>query len=235
MTPLATFQRVLIFGKVLSLFLFFQKAYAQAHIEALEKGVIIDTVWCLQQPAETYALYLPSYYSKEKKWPVVYIFEPAARGNLPLKHFREGAEKYGYILVASNNAKNGPWDPIFNAADALFLDTFERFEIDTGRVYTSGFSGGSRAALAVAVITKKVQGVIACGAGFPTVPSYKPTSVDKFVYIGLVGNKDMNYSEHHDVQQTLNNLKSKTIYKVWPYVETVVGSVEGEAITFATD
>ena len=116
----------------------------------------------------------------------------------------------------------------FNAADALFMDTFERFEIDAGRVYTSGFSGGSRAALAVAVITKKVQGVIACGAGFPTAPSYKPTSVDKFVYIGLVGNKDMNYSEHHDVQQTLNNLNIENELLVfegiheWPPSKTIV-------------
>ena len=33
----------------------------------------------------------------------------------------------------------------------------------------------------------------------------------------------------------LLNLNPQTTYKVWPYVETVVGSVEGEAITFTTN
>lgn len=33
----------------------------------------------------------------------------------------------------------------------------------------------------------------------------------------------------------LSNLSPQTTYKVWPYVETVVGSVEGKAITFTTD
>ena len=227
MSP-ANIQRFFVFFQVQLLFLFFQNYHTHAQTGELQRGKIIDTVSCLEQPPQTYALYLPSNYTKEKRWPVIYIFEPAARGSLPLKHFKEGAERYGYILVASNNAKNGPWEPIFESADALFLDTFKRFAIDANRVYTSGFSGGSRAALAVAVITKKVHGVIACGAGFPTVPSYRPTDADKFVYIGLVGDKDMNYSEHNATRQTLNDLGIENELLVfegiheWPPSKTVV-------------
>lgn len=184
-----------------------QKVNGQNPNNNFDRGKIIDTVWAKHDRSESYALYLPSSYSKKRHWPVLYVFEPMARASLPLKFFKQAAEKYGYILVCSNNAKNGPWEPILDAADAMFVDTFSRFSIDSERVYTSGFSGGSRAAVSMAVITRKVQGVIGCGAGFSNVSAYRPSAIDNFVYIGLVGNKDMNYSEHLDVARSLDELR----------------------------
>ena len=174
--------------------------YAQSHA----KGQITDTVMCAHDSTQTYALYLPSNYDPKRKWPVIIIFEPAARGNLPVSKFKEGAEELGYILVGSNNSRNGSWEIAFDAADAMFLDVFERFSIDPERVYTSGFSGGSRIATSVAVITGKIAGIIACGAGYPNVPQYQPSADSKFVYCALVGNQDMNYQEHLQVTEDLN-------------------------------
>jgi len=51
---------------------------------------------------------LPSYYGPEKQWPIIYIFEHAARGRLPVGIFKKTAEEFGYILMASNNSRNGP-------------------------------------------------------------------------------------------------------------------------------
>ena len=176
------------------------------HKTAIENGKLIDTVFCMADPGQSYALYLPSNYSPEKAWPAIYVFEPAARGKLPVSLFKAGAEKYGYVIVASNNSRNGNWDNIIKAGNAMFEDTFARFSIDQSRVYTSGFSGGSRAATAIASITGRISGIIACGAGFSSNPSYQPKKGMKLSYVGIVGDKDMNYQEHHAVKRQLDQM-----------------------------
>jgi len=167
------------------------------------KSKIIDTVYCRLDSSQTYALFLPSTYSDEKKYPAVFIFEPGARGSLPLKKFREGAEELGYVLISSNNSRNGPFEKSFEAANAMFADAFEKYSLDTSRLYTAGFSGGSRTATAVAVLTGKMAGVIACGAGYANNPAYQPSANHNFHYCGLVGNKDMNFLEHIAVEKDL--------------------------------
>ena len=69
--------------------------------------------------AQSYALYLPSAYSGDRRWPIIYCFDPGARGPVPVRLFR-AAEKYGYILVCSNNSHNGPWEPINRAMQAVW-------------------------------------------------------------------------------------------------------------------
>ncbi|MCX6953802.1 MAG: hypothetical protein NTV51_16760, partial [Verrucomicrobia bacterium] len=43
-------------------------------------GRILGTVSCARDPAQTYALYVPSNYTPDKKWPVIFCFDPGARG-----------------------------------------------------------------------------------------------------------------------------------------------------------
>ena len=193
----------------LLLLLYFSAAVAQ---QSLPRGVLVDSVKCESSPDHSYALYLPRNYSPDRKWPVVYIFEPAARGALPVEWFRQGAEKYDYILAGSNDARNGPWDPVFKALNAMSVDVETRFAVDTTRIYTAGFSGGARAAVTVAVLSDRVVGVIGCGAGqaagFPVKPG------GSFDYVGLVGNRDMNYLEVTRFSEKLREMKyqSKVIH-----------------------
>jgi tetratricopeptide (TPR) repeat protein len=169
----------------------------------IEKGKIIDTVRC-KNPKYSYALYLPSKYSDTDKWPVIYIFDPSARGKLAVSLFIPAAEKYGYIVVCSNNSKNAmAGAELEEAINYLFSDTEARFSIDTGRIYTAGFSGGSRVASLVALNSKFVSGVIGCGAGFPNSADFK--NIPSFDYFGLVGNRDMNYIEMCDLEKKLDN------------------------------
>lgn len=179
------------------LFLLNHTSYSQ------QVGVISDTVVCQQNNDQSYALYLPSYYTPSKKWPAIFVFEPAARGRLPVTKFRRAAEELGYIIIASNNSKNGSWDLAFDAADAMFLDALDRFGIDPNRVYTSGFSGGSRVASAVAALTGKINGVIACGAGFSSISDYRLQQNSGVMYVAIVGNQDMNYQEHRMLTEEL--------------------------------
>ena len=78
---------------------------------------------CATKPDQTYALYLPSSYTPTKKWPIVYAFDPSARGDRPIDTLKAAAEKYGYIVAASNNSRNGPWPPEIEAAQAVSDDT----------------------------------------------------------------------------------------------------------------
>lgn len=105
----------------------------------LEYGSVVDTVMCASNK-QTYSLYLPSYYSPEKPWPIIYFFEPAARGSLPVRLYSDVDEELGFILVCSNNSRNGSFQLGFEAADAMFADTETKLSIDTERIYTSGFS-----------------------------------------------------------------------------------------------
>lgn len=169
-------------------------------------GQVVDTVHCLESNNQTYALYIPQQYDESKKWPVIFFFEPLARGKLPLRKYSAIANELGYILIASNNSKNGSWDIAFNAGDAMFKDAFASYSLDENRIYTAGFSGGARVASAIAVITGKIVGVISCGAGLSSAPQYKPTRESDLDYVSIVGNKDMNYLELQLVEKYLDEI-----------------------------
>jgi len=126
----------------------------------LEKGKIIDRVICQNSPSQSYALYLPQEYTLEKSWPILYAFDPSARGKVPVERFKEAAEKFNYIVAGSHNSRNGPWEDIFSAMHALWDDTNSRLNIDKKSVYTTGFSGGARAAAAFSkVINHPAAGI----------------------------------------------------------------------------
>ena len=117
-------------------------------------------------PSNSYALYLPSAYSPAKRWPLLLVFDPFARGEVSVKLFHEAAEKYGFIVVGSNNSRNFQ-DPSA-AIRMLWADVKERYAIDPRRIYTAGLSGGARVASSVALACKDcIAGVIANGAGLP--------------------------------------------------------------------
>lgn len=156
------------------------------------KGKVISNVQCRKDISQSYALYLPSNYSGDKKWPVVYAFDSHGKGLLPVELFKDEAEKYGYIIVGSNNSKNGtPWNVTSEIFDTLYSDTHHRFSIDDSRIYTAGFSGGSRVASNIAIIKGGINSVIGCGAGFGS----QEQPQQKFSYFGIAGNADMNLTE----------------------------------------
>lgn len=74
---------------------------------AFEKGKVIQNVTCRKDITQSYSLYLPSKYNKDQKWPVVYAFDSHGKGLIPVELFKDEAEMYGYIVVGSNNSKNG--------------------------------------------------------------------------------------------------------------------------------
>ncbi|WP_420574407.1 hypothetical protein [Kordia sp.] len=159
-----------------------------------EKGKILNSLY-VKNSTDTYAVYLPKSYDETKLTAAVFIFDPSGNGALGIQPFISSAEKFNYVLIASNVTRNGvPYDTNFAVANRLFATVFSTFKIDEKQIYAAGFSGGSRLATAIAALTDKMQGVIACGAGLAINKSFTP-SKKMFSFVGLVGDEDMNYQE----------------------------------------
>jgi len=151
-------------------------------------------VVCAQNAAQSYALYLPSNYDPTRRWPILYAFDPGARGRIPVERFKEAAERFGWIVAGSNNSRNAAIQSSIDSWNAMTRDTADRFSIDGGRVYAAGFSGGARVAILFASQCHDcLAGVIACGAGFPE--GIEPGTRTHFALFGAAGIEDFNFAE----------------------------------------
>jgi predicted esterase len=205
-------------------------ALASTQTDSIPRGQVVERVEALNDSSQSYTLYLPSNYTPDRKWPVLYAFDPGARGRVPVERFKEAAEKYGWIVLGSNNSRNGPWNVIVNAWNAMLTDTHQRFAIDDERSYATGFSGGARVAVQIAASCKCLAGVIASGAGFPV--DLAPSPQMNFVFFGTAGVDDFNYAELKNLQEPLN--KAGIIHRVqtfegrheWPPISVATAAVE---------
>ncbi len=173
--------------------------------EELPRGRVVETVATLKDSSQTYALYLPSNYTNARRWPILYCFDPLARGAVPVKLFSEAAERFGWVVVGSNNSRNGPVNDSVKAAYAMFEDTQARILVDARRVYATGFSGGARQSILIDFLCRHcLAGVIAVGAGYP--PERKPAAPVTFALFGAAGTDDFNFPEMKTLDATLARL-----------------------------
>ncbi|MGQ9661518.1 MAG: TPR end-of-group domain-containing protein, partial [Kiritimatiellia bacterium] len=134
-----------------------------------------------------------------------YLFDAGGNGVLAVKRFQKGAELYGFIVAGSNNARNGPWEPIQEAITAMWEDTHARFSLAERQIYTGGFSGGARVASEVAFLHPgAVAGVIGCSGGFRS--GRRPEKNFPFVFFGTAGTRDFNLREMEYLDATLGQL-----------------------------
>ena len=175
---------------------------SSAPAQTLPRGTVVDPVHCADDPAQTYALYLPSTYVPERTWSVLFAFHPAARGRLMAEKFKAAAEQYGYIVAASNNARNGPHAISAAAAQAMSEDVSRRFSVDLKRIYLTGMSGGARVALGIGLGNPNVAGVVASSAGFP---DSQPRDKVTFAVFGTAGTEDFNYIEMRLMDRKLSS------------------------------
>lgn len=182
---------------------------AAAAVE-LPRGTLIEKVVCENQPDQAYALYLPSTYTPERPWPVLYAFDARGQGKPVAELFQRAAETYGWIVVsswstASDVAGDQPMEGNFAAMKALWADTHARFAIDDRRVYAAGYSGTVRFACILALTAPgSIAGVIGASAGFPM--GSPPQRDNPFVFYGTYGDRDFNYYEMRDLDQALGAL-----------------------------
>jgi predicted esterase len=173
----------------------------------LPKGQIIDKVTCARDPAQSYSLYLPSNYDPARKWPVLYAFDPGARGRVPVERFREAAERFGWIIAGSNNSRNGSMQASIDAWNGMTRDTADRFSINGARVYATGFSGGARVATFFSIQCGDcLTGIIAVGAGFPE--GTGPSARTRLAFFGAAGIEDFNFAELKLLDEQLSRVNT---------------------------
>ena len=172
------------------------------------RGQVVDKVVAAKTPGQSYALYLPSTYTPERLWPVLYMLDARNNALVPIERFRAAAERFGWILVSSYNSRSDTRDdPNSAAMTAMWNDAVTRLSIDGRRVYVTGFSGGARAAVDVAyALPGRVTGVIGAGAGFAD--SQAAVKTVPFAYFGTVGDQDMNYYEMRELDEKLEKAKA---------------------------
>jgi len=192
-------------------------------IKPLENGKVTPAVICIKDPATSYSVYLPKSYSEQKKFPVILAFDPQGSGNIPVEKYKDLAERYGTILIGSNNSKNGqPINETENIIYSLFEEMGLRFSLDSTRIYVMGFSGGARVASLIALYRGGTRGMIGCGAGFSG--SDQPARF-RFDYIGFAGNADFNMNELINLDEQLEKANFRHALVIfdgkheWPPVE----------------
>ncbi|HUB60256.1 MAG TPA: hypothetical protein VL978_06135 [Puia sp.] len=175
-------------------------------IALLSRAQVTDSVRCSADPAESYALYVPPRGMKAAL-PVVYCFDPHGSGIFPVRKYKALADAYGFILVGSNNSRNGnDWATTETIWQHLAADTRSRLKIDSRRVYTAGFSGGAKVASYIAIQHPGITGVIAGGAGLPDGVSAGDFS---FSFTAIAGQGDMNLTELVAVNNALDKTHTR--------------------------
>ena len=137
--------------------------------------------------------------------PVIIFLDAHANGNQPVTIYRLLANKYHFLLVGSNEIKNGmPGNEIIASFDKLLNTVKSDFPIDKDRIYLMGFSGGARLGLAFAEAYPEISAMVACGAGIQVgVKAPEPT----FSFMGMAGNEDFNMIEIINTDRLLKREK----------------------------
>ena len=189
-------------------------------------GVIHEKILYEGYPEKSYALYIPAGPAplpspktgrgkiSQHLFPVIIAFDPHGNGVLPLTLYKNLAEKYGFILVGSNDSRNGlQAEEVRGIVTAMVHEVRVGYPIDTNRMYLLGFSGGARVATMAAMYQVPVKGVIACGAGLG---GAEQPMLYKFDYFGIAGTSDFNMNEMLQLDEPLSRAAIRHFITTFP-------------------
>jgi hypothetical protein len=142
--------------------------------------------------------------------PAIIFVDPHGNGALPLYMYSALAEKFGVILMGSNDSKNGlTYIQVSPILHSLVSEASSRLGADGKQISYAGFSGGAKAALVAASEVSSVFTVIYCGAGLQEIPMSLPPC------LGITGLKDMNYTEVIETDRQIENKKIRHALIEW--------------------
>jgi len=173
--------------------------------DSLTVDEVIARVECKGWPGHDYALYIPKKSLALEDPPVLFVLDPAARGEFALRRFQAAASRWGVIVAASNSSRNGPVGDVVSAIRAMWQDFKKRMGLEPKVIYAAGFSGGARASAYFSrAIGRPVTGIIACGAGLS--PLIKVSGLETSFYCGIAGYDDFNYREMRRLDASLDKV-----------------------------
>ena len=113
----------------------------------------------------SYHVYLPTSYTTDRKWPVLFIMSPVGGNAGTLDRYIQGAEMNNWILAVSVQSKNGS-EVTEAPITAMVDDVCKRLPIDPKRIYSSGMSGGTRMAFWLSEEMKGFRGCSCVRSGW---------------------------------------------------------------------
>jgi len=181
-------------------------ANAASVADSFKTGQVIAQVICKADPQQSYALYIPASGNNESL-PVVYFFDPHGDGSLPLDKYKVLGDKYDFILIGSNNSKNGnDWSTAESIWNTLFNDSQKRLKINANRIYLCGFSGGAKVATYIGLHQNQIKGVIANGAGLPDIIN---AGNFNFSFTAIAGEGDLNMTDLVAIDNGLDQTQTR--------------------------
>jgi hypothetical protein len=158
-----------------------------------------------------YSCYLPSGFSREKKYPAIIFLDPHAKGNIPLEKYKGLAEEFQFMLIGCNSTKNGmDLQQCIPVVNDLMNEAISVLPGEGLQISIAGFSGGAKVALASANSITGFNSVIYCGAAFP------PGSIKiKTPCMGIAGKRDMNYTEVRNFNYSLSVKETQHAVVEW--------------------
>ena len=202
----------------------------------LVAGRVIQRIVSRADSTQRYALYLPSRFTRDRQWPVLFLLDPRGRALIPMQRFREAADRLGYIAISSyNTLSDGPAEPNYSAMNAMLADVQRSLPVDSRRFYLVGFSGTARFAWEMNTqLTGSVAGIIGAGAAVPGGRAWIRAHIGKSspVLFGTIGTLDPNYEELRSFDAELDTIG--TIHHIerfdgphqWPPTELAARAVE---------
>ena len=196
----------------------------------LRKGVVIDTLSINDSIAETYSIYLPTAFTPEKTWPVLFVFDTNGRGSRATQLFRQAAEEQGYIIAASNNIKEK--ETLLNnvkVGTRLMNTVFNYFPIDNNMVFTSGLAEGARVASVLPTVFPVVKGVLAIGDAWVNDDYINKEA--KFFFLGMAGYTDNKFNAMRETSEFLKRAKLESEFypfeggEEWPAAEVLNNAI----------
>lgn len=130
-----------------------------AMAQELQKGVVIPAIQF--EESTSYALYLPTTYNPNQKYPTVFIFDEDGQGAQAAQLFSIGASLTQSIVVAPNYKMSDSLNlSVKQTAD--FINTIhDRYAVDVSKIILAGEGRGAIIASTNAHISEDVYGVIA--------------------------------------------------------------------------
>ena len=148
----------------------------------------------------SYSVYFPKNYNEKEKYPAIIFIDPHGHGRFPLEKYKSLADKFHFLLIGSNDSKNGMnieqcikfVGDLLNEASTTLPGYKEQISI-------AGFSGGAKVALVAANTISGFSSGIYCGAAFP------PGTIQiNIPLLAIAGRHDMNYTEVRNYNQSID-------------------------------
>ncbi len=182
---------------------------SNAQTDRFLPGEIVERVVSLSDSTQSYALYLPSDYNTNLRWPVLIVMDPGGRAMLGLRLFQPAAERHGYVVLSSYDTRSDQTvEPNQVAMRAMLGDIQRTISVDVQRLYLAGFSGTARMGWLFAdQLVGHVAGLIGFGGGQPggaLLTLFDPET--SFGFFGGAGTTDFNYEEMRALDAWLDQI-----------------------------